>query len=170
MTLIVISLSTFSPFLTSLIIGYIQNRSDYDLSYGIILFVTILITSFTRSIIETQMFYRFSQMGINLTNSLTMMIYCKSFKYASNAEKQFSESDIINFSQVDAERMTDMGFQMASLLLTPLQIVAGIAMMHWFIGISFLAGIGVMLLMIGFTFFLMKYYVRYNEAVLKIKD
>jgi membrane protein YdbS with pleckstrin-like domain len=99
-----------------------------------------------------------------------MMIYCKSFKYASNAEKQFSESDIINFSQVDAEKMTDMGFQMACLLLTPLQIVAGIAMMYWFIGISFLAGIGVMLLMIGFTFFLMKYVVKYNEAVLKVKD
>lgn len=116
------------------------------------------------------MYYALTQIGINLTNSLTMMIYCKSFKYASITEKKFSESDIINFSQVDSERMTDLGFQLASLLVTPIQIIGGIVLMYWFIGISFLSGIGVMLLTILITFFLSKFMVRYNNGILKTKD
>jgi len=90
MAVVVVSLTMFSPFLTSMIISYIQNRSDYEPSYGITLFVIILITSIIKSIVSTQMNFSFTQMGINLTNSLTMMIYCKSFKYASIAEKRFS--------------------------------------------------------------------------------
>jgi hypothetical protein len=41
-------------------------------------------------------------MGINMTNSLTMLIYNKSLRYASISEKAFTESEIVNYSQVDA--------------------------------------------------------------------
>lgn len=46
--------------------------------------------------------FKFGQMGLNLTNSITLLIYNKSLKYPSSSEKIFSESEIINYSQVDA--------------------------------------------------------------------
>jgi len=63
-----------------------------------------------------------------------------------------------------------MGYQLACVLITPLQMVVGIVMMYWFIGISFISGIVVMILTIALTFFLTKFIVRYNEGVLKAKD
>jgi len=55
-----------------------------------------------------------------------------------------------------------MGFQLAALFVAPVQIVVGIIIMYTFIGVSFVSGIGMMLLMIGCTFFLAKRSIRYN--------
>jgi len=63
-----------------------------------------------------------------------------------------------------------MGYQLAAVLFTPLQIAAGIFFMYHFIGISFLSGIGMMIITIVFTFFLSKKSIAYNEEVLKVKD
>jgi hypothetical protein len=92
-----------------------------------------------------------------------MMIYYKSLRYGSICEKKYTESDIVNYSQVDAERMTYMGYQLSSLLFAPLQIIIGIIMMYNFIGISFLAGMATMIFMISITYFVAKKSIIYNE-------
>lgn len=59
--------------------------------------------------------------------------------------------------------MTYMGFQLSALLFAPLQVGIGIFLMYNFIGISFLSGIGVMLVTMLFTYFLIKVSVKVNE-------
>lgn len=63
---------------------------------------------------------------------------------------------------MDAQRMTYMGFQLASLLFTPIQVAIGIFLMYNFIGISFLSGFGVMIMTMSITFFLIKASVKFN--------
>lgn len=165
-----VALSMYSPFLASQVMDYISNKSDYEVSYGYILFGLTIISSFFRFMSESQMNYKFGQIGLNMTNSITMLIYNKALKYPSSSEKLFSESDIINYSQVDAERMTYMGFQLAAVILCPLEIVIGIILMYKFVGVSFLSGIGAMVLSIALTFFVGKKSIVYNDEVLKVKD
>jgi ABC-type multidrug transport system fused ATPase/permease subunit len=71
---------------------------------------------------------------------------------------------------VDAERMSSGGFELAAVLVAPAQIVVGVVLMYYFIGIAFLAGIGVMIFTIVCTYFFQKRVYRYNEEVLKKKD
>lgn len=52
------------------------------------------------------------------------MIYHKTLKHPLITEKQFTIGDIINYSQVDAQRMTYLGFQLVALLITPFQLIA----------------------------------------------
>jgi len=59
--------------------------------------------------------------------------------------------------------MTYMGFQLAALLFAPLQVAIGIFLMYSFIGVSFLSGIGVMLITMLITYFLIKVSVKLNE-------
>ena len=66
--------------------------------------------------------------------------------------------------------MTHMGSQLTSILYTPLQILIGIWLMYKNIGLSFCAGLGIMVLMIGVTFILAKMISRINETTLKCKD
>lgn len=78
----------FNPFLTAMIMKYIGlDPSEKDINYGGILFGLTLLTTFIKCLAETHLNYRFTLMGINITNSLTMMIYEKSLKYASLSEK-----------------------------------------------------------------------------------
>lgn len=66
--------------------------------------------------------------------------------------------------------MTYMGFQLTALIFTPLQVIIGLWLMYNFIGISFLSGVGVMIVTIGFTFLFSKISIKANEDVLKAKD
>ena len=63
-----------------------------------------------------------------------------------------------------------MGWQLVAILMCPLQIIIGIIMMYNFVGISFLSGIGAIILSIGLTFLVSKKYIVYNDDVLKVKD
>lgn len=47
--------------------------------------------------------------------------------------------------------MTYMGFQMIAILYTPIQIIIGLALLYYYIGVSFLVGMGVMFVLMLFT-------------------
>ena len=66
--------------------------------------------------------------------------------------------------------MTYMGYQIASILFFPFQIIVGLYLMYSYIGIAFLTGIGVMICTSVSTFFLAKKSIAYNDKVLKVKD
>ena len=66
--------------------------------------------------------------------------------------------------------MSSGGFEITAVLIAPLQIIVGIFMMHHFIGISFLSGIGVMLVTIFCTYLFQKRSYKFNEKILKKKD
>lgn len=52
---------------------------------------------------------------------------------------------------MDAQRLTYLGFQMVAILYTPLQIIVGLTLLYLYIGISFLVGLGVMILLMCCT-------------------
>ena len=66
--------------------------------------------------------------------------------------------------------MTYFGFQLTALIFTPIQVLVGLWLMYNFIGVSFLSGVGVMLITIALTFVCAKISIKANEDVLKAKD
>jgi len=160
---IYVTIQCLSPWITALMMNYISHKEDYESYYGYMLFGVILILQVVKSLCETHLGYNFTKFGINITNNLTLLIFTKSLKYQSIAEKTFTESDIINYSQVDAERLVSTGFQLSAVLTAPPQIIIGLVMMYYYIGISFLAGIGVMLVTIILTYITSKRSYKYNK-------
>lgn len=66
--------------------------------------------------------------------------------------------------------MTYMGFQLVALLYTPIQIIIGLVLLYMYIGISFLAGMGVMIVLMLFTLVFTKVVSKNNDKLLKAKD
>ena len=98
------------------------------------------------------------------------MIYNKALKHPLLTEKNYSISDVINYSQVDAQRMTNFGFQLAGILFAPAQIIIGLLLLYLYIGISFLVGLGVMILLMISTLLFSKVSTKVNDKLLKAKD
>lgn len=134
------------------------------------LFICVLMLTFLKLIVNSHVFYTFTILGYNLSNSLSLLIYEKSLKHPVLCLKKYSVSEIINYSQVDAQRMTYMGFQLTSLLFSPIMVFVGLWLMYNFIGISFLSGIAVMIATISLTFLFSKIIGKANQEVLKAKD
>jgi hypothetical protein len=66
--------------------------------------------------------------------------------------------------------MTYLGFQMVAILYTPIQIVFGLVLLYMYIGISFLVGLGIMLILMSFTMIFTKIATSSNDLLLKAKD
>ena len=82
---IFVSIQSVSPYLTALIMRYISNKNDYESYYGGMLFGIIVVAQTLKSLSLAQMNYKFARLGVNLTNSLTLLIFTKSLKYQSIA-------------------------------------------------------------------------------------
>lgn len=63
-----------------------------------------------------------------------------------------------------------MGFQLVALICTPIQIVIGLVLLYMYIGVSFLAGMGVMVILMLFTLTFSKVVAKNNDKLLKAKD
>jgi len=162
----------YAPIITDQIITYIEDApsNERSTSQGISLFAGVLLLTFFKMIAQSHVYYNFGILGYNLSNTLSLLLYEKSLKHPVLCLKKYSVSEIINYSQVDAQRMTYMGFQLTALIFTPLQVIIGLWLMYNFIGISFLSGIGIMILTITLTFVFSKISIKANENVLKAKD
>jgi hypothetical protein len=153
----------YAPVITDQIINYIEeDSSSRELQKGIALFIGVILLTFFKILSQSHVFYKFGIIGFNLSNTLSLLLYEKSLKHPVLCLKKYTVSEIINYSQVDAQRMTYMGFQLSAILFTPIQVLIGLWLMYSFIGISFLSGVGVMILTIGVTFVFSKISVKLN--------
>lgn len=127
-------------------------------------------SKFVQNLAESHMFFHFTVLGYNISNNLSLCIYKKAMSYPTICSKQFQTSELINYSQVDAQRFTALGITTSMVIFFPIQLVVGVYLMYSFIGISFLGGIGVILLMGVFAYFNSKLSAKANEHLLKAKD
>jgi ABC-type bacteriocin/lantibiotic exporter with double-glycine peptidase domain len=160
-----------APVLTHRIIGYIkQPAEDRSTEEGLLLVGGITLLALAKALLQSHLYYRFAVLGFNLSNTLSLLVFAKALRYPALCEKKYSMSEIINYSQVDAQRMTNMGTQLTSALYTPLQIIIGVTLMYRYIGLSFAAGMAAMILMIALTFLVAKSISKVNEITLRAKD
>ena len=85
--------------------------------------------------------------GVKTTNALVALIYKKQLKIsnASN-QKKFSQGEIVNFIQTDAEKIKTLNEYLTYVIRYPLTIVVCFTLLFLYIHLSFLAGVAVFLL------------------------
>ena len=164
-SLAVASCQMLQPILMKWIMDYISNGEKTNEQNGLY-FCSVFLIRVVLAIILPHFYYKICTLGFNLTNTLSLMIYNKATKHPLLTEKNYSVSDIINYSQVDAQRMTYIGFQISSVLFAPIQIVIGLVLLYLNIGISFLVGLGVMAVMILLTLIFTHVATKINDAIL----
>lgn len=82
---IFVTIQSANPYVTSLIMRYISNKEDYPDYYGWLMFLVIIFMQTLKSLSDAQMGFRFTRLGVNMTNSLTLLIYSKSLRYQTIA-------------------------------------------------------------------------------------
>ncbi|WEW56438.1 ATP-binding cassette glutathione S-conjugate transporter ycf1 [Emydomyces testavorans] len=114
--------------------------------------VAIALAMFAVSAVQTiclhQYFQRAFETGMRVKSSLTAMIYTKSLRLSNEGRASKSTGDIVNHMAVDQQRLSDLtqfGMQIWS---APFQIVLCMLSLYQLLGLSMLAGVGAMLLMI----------------------
>ena len=146
-------LSFVQPQLLRLLISFVDsyrrgNPHPQPIIRGVAIAIAMFAVSVSQTLFLHQYFQRAFETGMRVKSSLTAMIYSKSMKLSNEGRASKSTGDIVNYMAVDTQRLQDLTQYGQMLWSAPFQIILCMASLYQLLGISMLAGVGAMLLMI----------------------
>lgn len=92
------------PFLISLIVKFMQNENE-SIWLGVGLIVAYILASLLSHILEEQATFLQNILGDKAFSSMIALVYNKTLRISPATNKDFSQGEIINFIQVDSEKL-----------------------------------------------------------------
>ena len=162
-------LSTLNIFIIEqIIMSFSSEKSEYKLEYLIITFIfsSLLSIVLSRHTVIVEKLLSFKA-GIQLTSLIfNKILTTKPSGTISRAE----EGEIINFIQIDANKLIQTFASSPYLIIAPLKIVICVYLLFKFYGWSYAIGLGFLLLMLGISYFVVSKQMTWNIKYLANKD
>ncbi|KAE9972593.1 hypothetical protein EG328_004908 [Venturia inaequalis] len=147
-------LQFIQPQLLRLLISWVESYSPSNPEppqphiRGIAIALAMFFVSVTQTASLHQYFQRAFETGMRIKSALTASIYIKSMRLSNEGRAAKSTGDIVNYMAVDVQRLQDLTQYGQQLWSAPFQIVLCMISLYQLVGLSMIAGIGVMVLMI----------------------
>ncbi|EEH23283.2 hypothetical protein PABG_05494 [Paracoccidioides brasiliensis Pb03] len=166
-------LAFVQPQLLRLLITFIdsyQTESPQPAARGVALALAMFVVSVSQTACLHQYFQRAFETGMRVKSSLTSMIYTKSLRLSNEGRASKTTGDIVNHMAVDQQRLSDLcqfGMQLWS---APFQITLCMISLYQLVGLSMLAGIAAMVLMVPLNGLIAKVMKNLQIKQMKNKD
>ena len=119
-------------------------RSD---EYWAMFFVVLMIFSlFLSRVLDENLTYYQLKVGTQAKQGISSMIYSKVLKLSPATNKSFNKGDVISFLQIDANKVTFVFDTFLDIVKIPMKILFVIIVLYIFIGVVFLAAIGLIII------------------------
>ena len=169
------ALSFLQPQLLRLLISFVDSyRGDPSKRQPVVRGAAIAIAMFSVSVSQTvclhQYFQRAFETGMRVKASLTAMIYAKSMRLSNEGRAAKCTGDIVNYMAVDTQRLQDLTQYAQMLWSAPFQIALCMASLYQLVGLSMLAGVAAMVLMIPINGLIAKVMKTLQKQQMKNKD
>lgn len=158
------ALAFLQPQLLRLLINFVASRRSGNPDpqpaiRGVAIALAMFAVSLSQTVCLHQYFQRAFETGMRVKSALTAMIYAKSMRLSNEGRAAKSTGDIVNYMAVDTQRLQDLTQYGQMLWSAPFQIILCMASLYQLVGISMLAGVAAMIIMIpvnGFIASIMK--------------
>ncbi|KAF2457048.1 multidrug resistance-associated protein 1 [Lineolata rhizophorae] len=117
-----------------------------------------------------QYFQRAFETGMRIKSALTASIYGKAMRLSNEGRASKSTGDIVNYMAVDTQRLQDLSQYGQQVWSAPFQIILCLASLYELVGISMLAGVGAMILMIPVNGLIARLMKNLQKKQMKNKD
>jgi ATP-binding cassette subfamily C (CFTR/MRP) protein 1 len=168
------TLAFVQPQLLRLLINFVYSYSPRNQPQPAIRGVAIALAMFACSVLQTvalhQYFQRAFETGMRVKSSLTAMIYSKALKLSNEGRAAKSTGDIVNYMAVDQQRLSDLTQYAQQLWSAPFQIILCLLSLYQLVGLSMLAGIGAMVVMIPINGLIARVMKKLQITQMKNKD
>lgn len=157
------------PFILRKLIQFIENKDQsfwVGLGYASVMGISAII----QSVILHIYFYNVYRVAMNFRSSMTSSIYRKSFRLSHKAKSEYTVGEIVNLQSVDSSRVESSIPYLHMLWSAPLQIIISMVMLWNVLGVSVLAGIFILVLMIPLNLKLSSYISNLQEVLMEKKD
>lgn len=163
------------PQLLRLLISFVDsyrggNPNPQPKIRGAAIALAMFAVSVSQTVCLHQYFQRAFETGMRVRSALTAMIYAKSMRLSNEGRASKSTGDIVNYMAVDTQRLQDLTQYGQMLWSAPFQIFLCMASLYQLVGLSMLAGIGAMVLMIPINGFIARIMKNLQKTQMKNKD
>jgi ATP-binding cassette subfamily C (CFTR/MRP) protein 1 len=145
------TLAFVQPQLLRLLINFVSSyktENPEPVTRGAAIALAMFAVSVGQTTALHQYFQRAFETGMRIKTALTAAIYSKSLKLSNEGRASKSTGDIVNYMAVDTQRLQDLTQYGQQLWSAPYQITLCMISLYQLVGISMLAGVGAMILMI----------------------
>ena len=84
-------------------------------------------------------------------------------------KNQISEGEILNYIQVDSEKLNFLFTSLPSIIIIPINIAVSFYALFSLFGISFLVGVAILIIMVLIIWLVQYFYLKHTKIVLKKK-
>ena len=109
-------------------------------------------------------------LGVKAANAVTALIYEKVTKTSIFIKSQISEGEILNFIQVDSEKLNFLFASLPKILTVPFNLIVSFYALFLFFGKSFIFGLKILVIMILIIWYIQHRYLVNTKEMLKKKD
>jgi ATP-binding cassette subfamily C (CFTR/MRP) protein 1 len=166
-------LAFVQPQLLRLLISFVasyRTDSPQPVIRGAAIALCMFAVSVSQTVCLHQYFQRAFETGMRVKSALTAAIYSKSMKLSNEGRASKSTGDIVNLMAVDTMRLQDLTQYGQQLWSAPLQIVLCMASLYQLVGLSMLAGIGIMIIMVPINGVIARIMKTLQKRQMKTKD
>eukprot|EP00753_Platysulcus_tardus_P003847 PLAT12496.16.p1 GENE.PLAT12496.16~~PLAT12496.16.p1 ORF type:complete len:1587 (+),score=934.98 PLAT12496.16:2689-7449(+) len=119
-----------------------------DWHVGLVLTGIMLGSAVIQSVVLHQYFHRVFRTGMRVRTAIVATIYAKALRLSRAAKEEQQTGQLVNLMSVDAARLQSLMTYLQSVWSSPLQIALALFFLFQEIGVSTLAGVGVIAVMV----------------------
>lgn len=158
-----------TPFLIRVFINYFEYDSKNILK-GALLSLGFFASKTIDSLLLSKFYEYTSLIGCDLRSLLSSLVYRKVLKARVDYLSKYSQGFQTNLISIDSNRVQDGILNSIMSFSCIFQIILCMIYLYFVMGLSFLAGIGVMLVILPVNFFIAKFSKAFEAQQLKFKD
>ena len=143
---------------------------DGGIAYGIFLVVLYVFCTISSKLISEQASYRQGLIGTKAYGAMVSTIYSKILRVSPATNKEFTQGQIINFIQVDSEKVSQVAFVFPGVAKLPFQLIFALVYLFYYFGVYIFIALGVCLVIVFINFFFAVINAKFQEKVLSLKD
>lgn len=167
--LVVNLLSFAGPLLLSSLVNFMEEEGA-PVSRGVWCAVGLFAATLLSSILRNIFVFEVSKVALSARAALISAIYSKALRVSSSSLAGFALGEVVNLMSTDSDRVMNFFNSFHELWTLPFTFSITLYLLYLQVGVAFLGGLGVALLLVPFNKFLASRILSNNKHMLRYKD
>uniref|UniRef100_A0A669B340 ATP-binding cassette sub-family C member 10 n=1 Tax=Oreochromis niloticus TaxID=8128 RepID=A0A669B340_ORENI len=162
-------LSFAGPLLLSSLVNFMEEKGA-PVSRGVWCALGLFATTLLCSVLRNIFVFEVSKVALSARAALVTAIYNKALRVSSCSLAGFTLGEVVNLMSTDTDRVVNFFQSFHELWSLPFQLAVTLYLLYLQVGVAFLGGLSVALLLVPFNKFLASFILSNNKKMLMWKD
>lgn len=167
---VAVNVSTFAgPLLLSTLVNFVEEKGA-PLQTGVLCVLGLFLSGLLGSFLQNIFVFEVCKVALSARAALVSAVYGKALRVSSCSLAGFSLGEVVNLMSTDTDRVVNFFNSFHELWSLPFRFAVTLYLLYLQVGVAFLGGLCMVLVLVPLNKFLASRILRSNERMLECKD